>query len=350
MVSDIGAQSRIEVPGARRGRAGHLRVLEALGEIARRPLVRIVVRRLALAVPLLLIVSATSFVLLSLAPGDAAGQILGSHASPGQYAALKRSLGLDQPVYEQYLRWLRHALHGDLGSSITSGQSVGGAIGERLPVTASLILASLIVTILVGGGLGVVSAIRGGPVGRAADGLALLGFSLPSFWVGAELIALFAVTHRWLPASGYVPPSHSVVGWLRSLALPVAALSFYGIAATAKQTREAMLDALASEHIRMARANGIPVRSIVFRHALRNAAIPVVTVLGLVAVALLSGTVFVESVFALPGLGSLVVDGALRGDLPMVQGVAVFFTATVVVINLGIDLAYRWLDPRVTAR
>src|SRR5581483_1180340 len=180
-----------------------------------------------------------------------------------------------------------------------------------------------------------------------ADALALAGYSVPAFWIGAELIVLFAVKLTWFPATGYVPVSHSPVDWLRSLVLPVAALSLYGIAAVARQTREAMLDVLASEHIRMARANGLPARSILFRHALRNASVPVVTVLGVVAVGLLGGTIFVENVFALPGLGVLVVNASLQGDLPVVQGVAVFFTLVVIVVNLAIDLAYTWLNPRV---
>jgi peptide/nickel transport system permease protein len=338
------------VPGATRPSTGNGRLVAETTRLARHPVVDLVGRRLLLAVPLLFAVSALSFLLLSLAPGDAANQILGPHATPEQYAALRRELGLDLPVYEQYWHWLRHALTGDLGTSIVTGQAVTQAIWERLPVTVSLIVASLLVTVVVGGGMGVFSAIRGGRAGRVADGLALVGFSLPAFWVGAELIVLFAVKLTWFPATGYVPISQSPVDWLRSLVLPVIALSLYGIAATAKQTREAMLDALASEHIRMAWANGLPARSIFFRHALRNASIPVVTVLGLVAVALLGGTLFVENVFALPGLGSLVVNGAIQGDLPVVQGVAVTFTLVVVLVNLLIDLAYSWLNPKVRVR
>jgi peptide/nickel transport system permease protein len=318
--------------------------------VVRHPVTRIVVRRLALAVPLLLVVSALSFLLLSLAPGDAANQILGPHATADQYAALRRSLGLNLPLYDQYWHWLRHALTGDLGTSLITGQPVIQAIWQRFPVTLSLIVGSLLVTIVIGVGLGVFSAIRGGRIGKLADGLSLVGYALPSFWVGAELIALFAVKLTWFPATGYVPPSQSPVEWLHSLVLPVFALSLYGIAVTARQAREAMLGALASEHIRIAWANGLPARSIFFRHALRNASIPVLTVLGLVAVALLGGAVFVENVFALPGLGSLVVNAATQGDLPVVQGVAVYLTVFVVLINLLIDLAYSWLNPKVRVR
>jgi peptide/nickel transport system permease protein len=315
--------------------------------VARHPSLRLVVRRLVLAIPLLFVVSATSFVLLSLTPGDAANQILGPHATPEQYAALRKALGLNLPVYDQYLNWLKHALHGDLGTSLITGQTVTQAIGERLPTTLSLMFWSLLVSVVFGVGIGVFSAVRGGRVGRAADTVALVGYSLPSFFIAAELIVLFAVDRPWFPASGYTPFSTSPVQWVRSLVLPVAALSFYGIASVARLTRESMLDALASEHVRMARANGLPARSIVFRHALKNASIPVLTVLGIVTVGLLGGTVLVENVFAMPGVGVLVVNAAVQGDLPVVQGVAVVFTLIVVFVNLVIDLAYSWLDPRV---
>jgi peptide/nickel transport system permease protein len=303
-----------------------------------------------MAVPLLFMVSALSFFLVSLTPGNAADQILGTTATPQEYAALRRALGLDLPLYDQYWQWLRHAVMGDLGSSIFSGQPVTQAIGQRLPVTLSLLLGALVVTVVVGVGLGLFSALRGGVMGRTVDGLALIGFALPAFWVGAELIVLFAVKLTWFPATGYVSISQSPVGWLRSLVLPVIALSLYGVAATAKQTREAMLDVMGSEYIRMARANGVAPRSIIFFHGLKNASIRVVTVLGVVAVGLLGGTVLVENVFALPGLGSLAVTAATEHDLPVVQGVAVYFTLMVVVINLLIDLAYTWLNPRVRVR
>jgi peptide/nickel transport system permease protein len=303
-----------------------------------------------MAVPLLFLVSALTFLLVSLTPGNAAHEILGTTATPQEYAALNRELGLDLPLYDQYWHWLRHAVSGDLGTSIFDHQAVSHAVAQRIPVTLSLLFGSLLVSVVFGIGLGVFSALRGGAVGRLVDGFALVGFSLPAFWVGAELIVLFAVKVDWLPATGYVPFTQSPVEWLRSLVLPVFALSLYGIAATAKQTREAMLDVLASEHIRMARANGISVRSVTFKHALRNASMPVVTVLGVMAVGLLGGTVLVENVFALPGLGSLMVTAATQHDLPVVVGMAVYFTLMVVVINLFIDLGYAWLDPRVRVR
>lgn len=293
------------------------------------------------------VLSALAFVLVSLIPGDAATEILGLGAPPSSYTRLRHTLGLDLPVYEQYWRWLRHAVRGDLGPSLFTGQSVTGMIDGRLPVTLSLITCSLLVGVVVGVGLGMLSALRGGPVGRFVDALSFVGYAVPSFWIGAVLIILFAVDLRWLPAVGYVPLAQSPTQWLRSLVLPVIALSLHAVAVISKQTRAAMLDVLGSEHIRMARANGITERSINFRHALRNAAPVVVTVLGVEFVVLLGGTVFVESVFALPGLGALAVNASIQHDLPLVEGIVVYFSVIVVIVNLVIDLMYTWLDPRV---
>lgn len=311
------------------------------------PLAGLILRRLLLAVPVLLLVSMLTFVLVSLAPGDAARQILGSDAPPRAYTELQHALGLDRPLHEQYRTWVADAVRGDLGSSLFSTQEVTAAVESRAPVTLSLALGSLLVSLVVGVALGMVSAIRGGALGRMVDAVALVGWALPSFWLGAMLILVFAVQLRWLPAVGYVPLSESPGGWLRSLVLPVAALSLAGVAAVAKQTREAMLDVLGSEYIRVARANGIPARSLYLRHALKNTAIRVVTIIGLLAVGLVSGTVVVESVFALPGIGSLAVESTLRNDLPMIQGIVVLVTLTVIGINLVVDLLYIWIDPRV---
>jgi peptide/nickel transport system permease protein len=310
-------------------------------------LLGIVLRRLLLALPLLFVVSALSFVLTSLAPGDPAHEILGVNATPEEYDNLRQTLGLNQPIYERYWHWLQQALHGNLGASVFSGESVTHAISGRLTTTLSLMFGALLVELLLGVTIGLISAIRGGIAGRLVDAFALAGLAVPSFWLGAILISLFAVKLRWFPATGYVPFAQSPTGWLQALTLPVIALALNGLAAIAKQTREAILDALNSEYIRMARANGISELSIIFRYALKHAGIRVVTILGLLAVGLLSGTVLVESVFALPGVGGLLVDASIKHDLPVVQGIVVYFTVIVVLINLLIDLSYGWLDPRV---
>ncbi|WP_435159493.1 ABC transporter permease [Amycolatopsis sacchari] len=321
-----------------------------LRDLLTAPLARVVARRLLTTVPLLFVVSALSFLLISLTPGDAARQILGTDAPPEAYPKLRHQLGLDLPIHQQYWNWLRHALGGDLGSSLYTGQSVTDAINGRLPVTISLITGALLVSVLVGVGLGVLSAVRRGTLGRFIDGFAMIGAAIPPFWAGAVLIVIVAVKLAWLPPTGYVPAAESPSLWAASLVLPVLALSLAGIAALAKQTREAMLDVLGSEHIRMARANGIARKSLVFRHGLKNAAIRVTTIVGIQAVGLLGGTVVTESVFALPGLGSLAVNSTVQHDLPVVQGLVLYFTVIVVAINLVIDLTYSWLNPKVRTR
>lgn len=313
----------------------------------RSPLVGLILRRLLMAVPLLVVVSALTFVLVSFAPGDPVAGILGPNATPEAYERMRALLGLGQPLHVQYWHWLQGALHGNLGTSLYTGESVSKAIFDRSSVTLSLAVGSLLVSVVVGIGLGLVSAISRGPLARIVDVFALLGWALPSFWVGAMLILLFAVNLRLLPATGYVPLATSSAEWARSLVLPVAALSLGGIAAVTKQTRESFLDVLSTEYIRMAWANGVRPWSIYLRHAMKNASIRVVTILGLLAVGIVGGTVLVESVFALPGLGSLSVRASLQHDLPVVQGIVVLVTALVVVVNLIIDIAYAVLNPRV---
>lgn len=320
--------------GPRRITAGH-------------PLARMVRRRVALTVVLLLVVSASTFILVSLSPGDPAEQILGFNATPESLARLRSAMGLDQPLWDQYWNWIRSAVTGDLGTSISTGTPVADAISARLPVTLSLVGGALLITSIMGVGGGVLASLRKGAVARAIDAVALLGFALPSFWLASGLVALFAVRLGWFPAIGYVPFAESPADWLRSLVLPIAALALSSVAFVAKQTRESMSGALDSEYVRMGRAHGVPGRSLVLRHALRNAAMPVVTVIGVQAVGLLAGTLFVENVFSLPGLGSLLVQSALGHDVPVVLGITMTITLLVVAVNAVVDLAYTWLNPRV---
>lgn len=346
MEPTLSATLRVNL-AARGQSSGVARILSRTAGLLHRPLIRFVTRRVLTTVPLLFVVSGLSFLLVSLTPGDPTARILGAEASPETYLQLRHELGLDLPVYEQYWRWLGGALTGDLGGSLYTGESVNHAIIGRLPVTLSLIIGALVVTAVVGIGLGMVSAIRGGVLGRVVDAFTLVGFAIPPFWAGAVLIVLFAVKLRWFPPTGYVAAAESPGLWAQSLVLPVAALALHGVAAVAKQTREAMLDVLGSEYIRMAWASGFTPRSIYFGHALKNAATRSVTIVGLQAVGLLSGTVVVEAVFALPGLGSLAVNASLQHDLPVIQGIVVYFTLIVVAINLIIDLSYVWLNPKV---
>lgn len=323
------------------------RAAAALRAVTRLTIVRVAARRLLLAIPLLFVVSVLTEILVSLIPGNPGYILLGNVATPAQVAALDRRLGLTRPLYDQYWHWLRGALTGNFGTSNYTGEPVIQAIQSRMSVTISLMVGTMLISLIVGVALGAISAVRGGALAKALDTFALLGFALPGFWIGAELILVFAVKIRLFPATGYVPFAQSPAGWLKSLVLPVAALSFGGIAFIAKQTREAMMDTLGSEYITMARASGVSSTSIVWRHALKNCSVRVITVLGIEAVYLISGTVIIENVFGLPGLGTLAATAAGNHDIIMMQGVVVVYTLMVVAINLIVDVAYSLLDPRV---
>ena len=308
---------------------------------------RLIARRTLLSVPLLFIVSMSTFVLVALIPGNIAGTIVGAQATEQQYLSVRRSLGLNEPLYTRYWQWLERALHGNLGVSLYSQQPVSSLLDSRLPPTLFLVVGATVVSAAVGVVFGVAGALHPGTVDRVVDAIALLGLSIPSFFLGFVLVEWFAVSLRLFPASGYVTFGVSPAGWLESLVLPVVTLSAGGVAVIAMQTRDAMRDVLGRPFIRTLRATGIPRRSIIFKHALRSAAIPVVTIIGLVFVAVLGGSVVVESVFALPGLGSLAVQATTESDLPLIQGIALYFTVIVIVVNLIVDLAYSLLDPRV---
>lgn len=309
-------------------------------------LARIVGIRVITAIPLILLVSFIIFVLESLVPGNPAETILGQNATPQNVAALDRQLGLNKPLLAGFWTWLDGVLHGRLGTSIISGESVGSLLNGRLGVTLSLVIFSVIVSAIVGTALGLWSARRGGRVGGLIDVVSLTGLALPSFWVGTILVVIFAVKLGFLPASGYVNPGQSLWGWIEHLILPVAALSLLGVASVAKQSRDAILTALEADYITMLRGNGMSEREIMLKHVLRNAAMPIVTVLGVVAIGTLGGTVFVENVFVLPGLGSQATQSTVDHDLPVILGVGLYFTVIVVIINLIVDVAYGLLNPR----
>ena len=302
--------------------------------------------RVLTAIPLILLVSFIIFVLESLVPGNPAETILGQNATPQNVAALDRQLGLNKPLLAGYWTWLDGVLHGRLGTSIITGESVSSLLDSRLGVTLSLVFLSVVVSAVVGTALGLWSARRGGRVGALVDVVSLTGLALPSFWVGTVLVVIFAVKLGVLPASGYVTPGQSVSAWLVHLILPVASLSLLGVASVAKQSRDAILTALEADYITMLRGNGMGEREILLRHVLRNAAMPIVTVLGVVAIGTLGGTVFVESVFVLPGLGSQATQSTVDHDLPVILGIGLYFTVIVVIINLLVDIAYGLLNPR----
>jgi peptide/nickel transport system permease protein len=311
---------------------------------------RIIGFRVVTAIPLILLVSFIIFLLESLVPGNPAETILGQNATPQNVAALDRQLGLNKPLLDGYWTWLDGVLHGHLGTSVISGEGVGSLLNGRLAVTLSLVVLSVLVSAIVGVALGLISARRGGLIGRVLDVVSLTGLALPSFWVGTVLVALFAVQLRIFPASGYVTFAQSPSGWIEHLILPVAALSLLGVAAVAKQSRDAILTALEADYITMLRGNGMSEREIMLRHVLRNAAMPIVTVLGVVAIGTLGGTVFVESVFVLPGMGSQATQSTVDHDLPVILGIGLYFTVIVVIINLFVDLTYGLLNPRAKTK
>lgn len=310
-------------------------------------MLRIIIRRILLSIPLVIVVSAITFVLETLVPGDPARSLLGVSATPEQYQALRDALHLDQPVLQQYWLYLQNAIHGNLGSSIFTDEPVTQLMGERLPVTLALLVGGTLIASLIGVLFGVYSATRGRVARRVVDVVSLLGNSIPNFWIALVLAAVFAVGLNLFPATGFVPFEDSASGWLQSLVLPVVALAIGGIALIAKVTRDAMLSTLSLDYIRTFRASGVSERSIIWKHALRNSGLSVATAIGLTMISFIPGTVLVENVFVLPGLGTAVVDATNQHDIPVVQGVAITFTVIVILVNLIVDIAYGLLNPKV---
>jgi peptide/nickel transport system permease protein len=313
-------------------------------------MLRHTVRWLVSSLVLLFVITAATFVLASMAPGDAAKAILSSQSGSytvQQYQQVRHALGIDQPLPVQYWHWLDGVLHGSLGVDLFSGQPVTQELNARLGPSLSIIVGTVIVSGLVGVSLGIVSALRGGALGRLVDVVSLAGLALPNFWLALVLAELLAVKVQLFPATGYAPLSADPGPWLRSITLPVLTLSAGGVAFVAKQTRDSLSEVMSRDFIVMLRARGLSRRSVVLRHALRNAAIPVVTVLGLLLVGLLGGTVLIENVFSIPGLGQEAVTAAGSHDLPVIEGVAFYFVVVVVIANLLVDVSYRLLNPRM---
>lgn len=310
-------------------------------------MLRLIIHRLLWSIPLIFVVTFLTFFLNALAPGDLAQTMLQGEGTPEQVAELRAKLGLDQPLPVQYGAWVGQALQGNLGVSAFTGENVTDLLNSRIGVTLSIMAGVFIVCLIAGVSLGVLSALRGGFVGRFIDVLSLGGMIFPSFWVSLVFISVFAVSLGWFPATGYTPFADSPSMWLAGLVLPVLAVALHSITSIAKQTRDSMSDVMARDFIRGLRASGLPSGSIIFKHALRNASLPLVTVMGLVMVGAISGTVFVERVFVLPGMGSLAVQATQQFDIQLLQGVTLYFTLLTIIINLVVDLSYGWLNPKV---
>jgi peptide/nickel transport system permease protein len=316
--------------------------------VERGPFWRHVLQRLATTVPILLLVSLISFSIMQLVPGDPASVIAGANATPAEIAQVRTALGLDRPFLQQLAAWYWGLLHGDLGRSILLGRSVWQAMIERLPITLSVAMLAQVLTIGVGVPAGVIGAVRANTwVDQLVTGAALLGVSLPSFWLALMLVVLFGVHLGWLPTSGYVKLADDPVGWLRSLLLPALSLALLQIGLLARITRAAMMDVLRQDYLRTARAKGLPWRMVVGKHAFKNVLVPVVTEIGISFGLLLSGSIVIETIYVLPGVGRLLAGAIFGRDYPVIQGGLLLTGTTFVLLNLLVDIIYGLVDPRV---
>jgi peptide/nickel transport system permease protein len=306
------------------------------------------VRRIVATIPVMGVVAFFVFSLLYIAPGDPAAVIAGDQATPADVDRIRQSLGLDRPFLVRFGEWVWQILHGDLGTSIFTNMPVSTMIAQRFEPTLSLMAVTLCFAISVAIPMGVLAAWKAGTwIDRLIMAFAVFGFSVPVFVVGYLLAYVFALELEWLPVQGYTPLSHGLWPWFENLILPAIALGFVYIALIARITRASMLEVLQQDYIRTARAKGIGQRNILFVHALKNASVPIVTVIGIGVALLIGGAVVTESVFAIPGLGRLTIDAILRRDYPLIQGLVLLFSFLYVLVNLGIDILYTLLDPRI---
>ena len=309
---------------------------------------RFLIRRFAGAAVVLLLVSLMTFAMIWLVPGDPASAFLDASATPEQVARLRVALGLDKPLPLQMVDWYGRVLRGDLGQSILLNRSVAAALVERLPVTLSLAGCALAFAVVFGVVAGTIAAVNHNRwPDQAVMTLALFGLSTPEFWLGLVLILVFAVQLGWLPTGGFVPIIESPTGWLRTILLPALTIGLVQIGFIARMTRASMLEALGQDFVRTADAKGLSRFDVVVRHGLPNALIPILTVIGIVAGALLGGTVIIEQVFSIPGIGRLIIGAIAARDFPVMQGGLLFLAVIYLVVNLTVDILYAVIDPRV---
>ena len=305
-------------------------------------------RRILASIPVMGVVALFVFLLLRLTPGDPAAILAGDNATPEQLERIRTTLGLNEPLYIQFFTWINQLLHGDLGVSLISKVPVLQMIGQRVEPSISVAISTIILSILVAVPLGVIAAWKHGTwIDRFVMGLSVLGFSVPVFVIGYILIQMFAINLRWVPVQGFRSITVGFGPFFERIILPTCALSFIYVALIARMTRAAMLDVLGEDFVRTARAKGVSEVAVLLRHALRNAAVPVITVIGSGFALMISGVVVTESVFNLPGIGRLTVDAVLARDYPVIQGMILLTSFIYLAVNLLIDLAYTLLDPRI---
>jgi peptide/nickel transport system permease protein len=307
-----------------------------------------IVRRLLSTVMVMTTVAVFIFLLLHLSPGDPAAIIVGDNATQVQIDAVRKQLGLDDPLAVQFVRWVGGVLRGDLGISIFSHEPVNKLIGQRIEPTVSLAITTLLLAVVIAVSFGVLAAWKAGTwIDRIVMVLSVVGFSVPVFVVGYLLIYLFSIKLGWLPVQGYAPIAEGLVPWIRHLILPSIALGLAYVALIARITRTTMLDVLSEDYMRTARAKGVATGPMLMKHALKNAGVPIVTVIGIGVALLIGGVVITETVFNIPGVGRLVVDAISQRDYPIIQGVTLIFSGVYVIVNLIVDLSYTVIDPRI---
>ncbi len=311
-------------------------------------MLRFVLERLLAMIPLLLVVSLLVFSMVLLIPGDPAYLLAGEDASPETVERIREELGLNEPVLVRYGHWLWALLQGDLGTSLFSDQSVADVLLQRLPVTLSLALMAIAIALAISVPAGILAGIRPGSViDRVVTVGASAGLAIPNFWLGLMLALVLAIRQPWFPATGYVPMAAGLGQWWSHILLPAFTLGFAAAAILTRQLRGAMVDVMDQDFVRTARAKGLPHRKVVVKHAFKNAAIPMVTILGVQANSLLGGTIIVEQVFGMPGIGQLAVASVFTRDLPMIQGVVIMAVFVAVLINLLVDISYGYFNPKV---
>ena len=315
-------------------------------------MLRFLMQRLLALVPVLFTVAVIVFLILRLTPGDPAAVIAGNNATNEDIDRIREQLGLTKPVITQFMIWLGQVMQGDLGYSFYLNRPVTELIAQRIEPTMSLAAGTMVLAVLIAVPLGTIAAWRmGGWLDHLLSGFAVAGFSVPVFVIGYVLIYIFAVELQWLPVQGYRrlfgASSQGVGPWAMQLVLPWCSLATIYVALIARVTRASVSEALTEDYIRTARAKGLTERMVLLRHALANAAVSIVTVVGIGVALLIGGVVVTETVYAIPGLGSLTVDAVLNRDFPVIQGVVLFFSVLYVLINLLVDLSYLWLDPRI---